>query len=131
MLQGILTPKGVKFMSYIQERLSKFTNNMERLSRESSNIKKLLHFINSAKSAGVLDKKQKALIALGISLYHRCEDCVIIHTFNALEAGATREEIMEAAEVAMIFGGGPSMAAGAMLLQDALDAFKKKMPNPK
>lgn len=38
---------------------------------------------------------------------------------------------MEAAEVAMIFGGGPSMAAGAMLLQDALDAFKKKMPNPK
>ncbi|MTI81844.1 MAG: carboxymuconolactone decarboxylase family protein [Firmicutes bacterium] len=118
-------------MSYIQERLQKFTDRVEQLSKEAPNTKKLLNYMHSAKADGKLDSKQKALIAVGIALYHRCEDCVIIHTYNALQAGATREEILETAEVAMIFGGGPTLSATAMLLQDTLDAFEKSMPKPK
>ncbi|TPB51090.1 carboxymuconolactone decarboxylase family protein, partial [Burkholderia pseudomallei] len=51
--------------------------------------------------------------------------CIVCHTYAALELGATREEIMEAAMVAVGFGGGPSMAYSATLLKDCIDEFEK------
>jgi len=41
-----------------------------------------------------------------------------------LKAGATREEILEAAMVGVAFGGGPSLAYMSTTLKDALDAFE-------
>ena len=43
---------------------------------------------------------------------------------KAYEAGATREEILEAAMVAVAFGGGPSMAYTVTTLKDAVDEFE-------
>lgn len=45
---------------------------------------------------------------------------------KALEAGCTREEILEAAGMAMVFGGGPVLASSATLLLDCLNTFEKK-----
>jgi alkylhydroperoxidase/carboxymuconolactone decarboxylase family protein YurZ len=47
----------------------------------------------------------------------------VFHTYKALEAGATRQEIYEAAMVSVAFGGGPSMAYAVSLLKDSVEAF--------
>ena len=54
----------------------------------------------------------------------RCEYCINIHVKNALEEGASREEILEAASVAVAYGGSPSMAYVATSVMKALDAFE-------
>jgi AhpD family alkylhydroperoxidase len=51
---------------------------------------------------GVLNSKTKELIALGISIASRCEGCVAYHVHDALKAGATRAEVLEAVGVAIM-----------------------------
>ncbi len=57
---------------------------------------------------GALSVKQKELIALAIGLALRCEPCIILHVKKCLEAGASKEEILEAASVVVMMQGGPS-----------------------
>ena len=57
---------------------------------------------------GALGLKEKELIALGIGLASRCEPCIRLHVQKSLAAGATKEEILEAASVAIMMGGGPA-----------------------
>ena len=83
-------------------------------------------FINATQKEGALTVREKELIAIGISIYTRCEDCIAVHTQKALEAGCTRAQILEAASMSMIFGGGPSLGATASLLLTALDQFEEK-----
>ena len=47
------------------------------------------------------------------------------HCKKAVEADCTREEILEAAGMAMVFGGSPVLASSATLLLDCLDTFCK------
>jgi AhpD family alkylhydroperoxidase len=60
----------------------------------------------SALQDGALSRKQKELIALGISITQNCFPCVEYHVSAALDCGATREEILEAVAVAVVLGGG-------------------------
>ena len=46
------------------------------------------------------------------------------HSYKSFEAGATKEEILEAAMVSVAFGGGPSMAYAVTLLQACIDEFE-------
>ena len=78
----------------------------------------------SSYEPGAMDLKTKELISVGISCYNRCEYCIVYHTYKALEAGATREEITEAAMVSVAFGGGPSMAYSVTLLKESIDEFE-------
>lgn len=73
---------------------------------------------------GELERKYKEMIGLAIALYARCEYCMNLHVKQALEEGATREEILEAASVAVAFGGSPSMAYLSTTIMKALDAFE-------
>ncbi len=54
---------------------------------------------------GALSNKDKEIIATVISVMQRCEVCVQVHGDAALEAGATKDELREAIEVAMYLGG--------------------------
>jgi len=76
----------------------------------------------AAVATGTLDTKTKELMALAISITARCDDCIAHHTHDALEAGATREEIAETIGVAILMGGGPSMLYAAHAVE-ALDQF--------
>lgn len=108
-----------------RERLQRFMKGVGRLQEElPAAIGPLLAFSGAALKAGVLSVREKELIAIGVSLYHRCEDCVVLHTYKALEAGCTRQEILESAGVAMAFGGGPSLGSTASLLLECLDEFQ-------
>jgi AhpD family alkylhydroperoxidase len=66
-----------------------------------------------------LDSKTKELIAVGIAVAIRCDDCIGFHVKAALQHGATREEVLEALGMAIYMGAGPSV----MYATHALDAF--------
>ena len=74
---------------------------------------------------GALDKKHKELIALGIAVAGHCTPCIYLHTQLAVEAGATAKEVMEAAGVAVVMGGGPAFTHISEVLK-ALDAIGVK-----
>ena len=61
-------------------------------------------------------------MALSISICIRCEGCIAYHMNKAIEAGASREEVVETITVAVEMGGGPSTVYGAKALA-AYDEF--------
>ena len=79
-------------------------------------------FAGMAQAAAVtkaLDTKTKELIALGIGVAVRCDDCIAFHVKAAAEQGATKEEILETLGMAIYMGAGPSV----MYASHALEAF--------
>jgi AhpD family alkylhydroperoxidase len=58
--------------------------------------------------AGALSVKEKEFVALGIGVALRCEPCIRLHVQKCLDAGATKEQVLEAASVAVMMGGGPA-----------------------
>ena len=68
-------------------------------------------FVNMEKvtfAEGCLARKYKELIALGISIRINCESCVEWHINQAIDSGASEEEIIEAIGVGIEMGGGPA-----------------------
>ena len=88
------------------------------------NVQAFMNLLGATYSEGKLTTKTKELISIGIATYNRCEYCIVFHSYKALEAGATREEILEAAMVSVAFGGGPTMAYTVTLLKDCIDEFE-------
>ncbi|MDH3582105.1 MAG: carboxymuconolactone decarboxylase family protein [Hyphomicrobiales bacterium] len=74
---------------------------------------------------GVLDTKTKELMNLAISVAVRCDGCIAHHVYDALEAGATREEIAETLGVAVLMGGGTSVVYATHAME-ALEQFLNK-----
>ena len=72
---------------------------------------------------GALDRKTKELIMAALGLSVRCKYCIVHHVYEALKAGATRQELIETACVANLMGGGPVVTYTATLFLDAVDAF--------
>ena len=68
---------------------------------------------------GALTVKSKELIALGIAIAMRCDDCIAFHVKAAVDHGATREEVLETLGMAIYMGGGPA----AMYASHALGAY--------
>ena len=75
---------------------------------------------------GILSAKTKELIALSIAVVVRCDGCIAFHVNDALKAGASREEIVEALDVAVLMGGGPAMIYAIEAL-DALAQFEEQL----
>ena len=73
----------------------------------------------TASTPGALDAKTKELVAIGISVASRCDDCIAFHVKGAIEHGASREEVLETLGMAIYMGAGPS----AMYASHALDAY--------
>ncbi len=70
--------------------------------------------------SGALDSKTKELMALAIGIVVHCEGCIAYHTQDAIQAGASRGEILETIGVALMMGGGPA-AMYATLAMDAME----------
>lgn len=76
----------------------------------------------------ILTHQTKELIALGISIAIRCEGCIISHTKQALENGASMGEIAETIGVAVMMGGAPSIVYGSKALT-AMKEFNESHPD--
>jgi AhpD family alkylhydroperoxidase len=74
---------------------------------------------------GVLSKKEKQLIALGISLYSQDEYCIIYHTKGCLDEGCSEQEILEAVGVTAAFGGGAAMSQAVTLVQQSVQELNQ------
>ena len=72
---------------------------------------------------GALTVQQKELIALGIAIAIQCMPCIRLHVQKCLAAGATREQVIEAASVAVMMAGGPGYTHIPEVL-DALDELQ-------
>lgn len=71
----------------------------------------------NAMAEGSLSRKEKELIAVGITVAEGCGASIAYHVHNALEAGATREEIAEAVGVSMFTAGEQAHVHGLQLLE--------------
>jgi AhpD family alkylhydroperoxidase len=67
------------------------------------------HFSSVAKQNTVLDVKTKELIRVAVASVFRCNHCTEHHIKDALEAGATREEIAEAILLASLQSAGTQL----------------------
>lgn len=72
---------------------------------------------------GIMDTKTKELMMLAQGVRTPCKYCIVIHAYGAIEAGATKEEIYEAASIAIPFGGAKTFAYATTYLTEAVDAF--------
>jgi AhpD family alkylhydroperoxidase len=72
---------------------------------------------------GKLGKKQKELIAIGISVVINCESCMEWHIKQALDDGVSVAEIIEAIEVAIEMSGGPGTVS-ARFAMNVLEYYK-------
>lgn len=68
-----------------------------------------MNFNSEVLKPGSLPAKTKELIAIALSLASTCEWCITFHVYKAKEYGATEEEIMEAAYVAVLMSGSPAL----------------------
>jgi len=109
-------------MDSARDLLGKREANMNRLEKEAPNLSHgFREFITDCFRPGVLDRKQKELMAVAATVAVRCIPCVAHHANNAIKAGATRNEILEAATIGVEVGGGPSFVVVRDNLLDFLD----------
>ncbi len=73
---------------------------------------------------GALSTKTKRLIALGIALRACCTNCILAQTMQALEAGATKEEILETVSVNLAMSGTTGIAESLRVI-NLLDELGK------
>lgn len=76
---------------------------------------------------GALSRKQKELIALGIGVITDCESCMQWHMEQAVKAGATQREVVEALEVAIEMGVVPA-AVHARFALEVMDSLFEDTP---
>lgn len=80
--------------------------------------KTFLAFDEAARADGAIPKKYKELIAVAVALTTQCPYCIEIHKGEALKAGATEVELVEAMFVAAGLRAGGTITHGTHLISD-------------
>lgn len=108
------------------DRLRKVKKNSQTLAAAQPAVMETFEkFHQAACATGALDRKTKELMALAISITRGCDDCIAHHVHDAMEAGATREEFVDALGVAVLMGGGPGMIYASHAIE-AVDQFLER-----
>jgi len=110
----------------MKELLDEFHNHIEFwMSKSPEQMKSFSKLLEAVEKPGALSTREKELIAVALSVMAQCKWCISFHVNSALKAGATPEEIREAAWVAVLMGGGPKLAY-MQLVEEAIKEFGKK-----
>ncbi|SHN31030.1 carboxymuconolactone decarboxylase family protein [Gracilibacillus kekensis] len=118
-----------------QENIHYFDQALEDYKRGTTRMKQHLpemtegyfHFTEEAFKAGTIDKKNKQLMALAISIYAQDEYCIIYHTKGAVEHDASETEIMETLAISAALGGGAAFAQAVTLAMDTYAYYQEKL----
>jgi AhpD family alkylhydroperoxidase len=103
----------------------KRARNRERLQEQAPDLYEGFNeLLKRSYKHGALDRKYKELMAVTASVATRCIPCLANHANNAASAGATREEVLEAAAIGVEFGGGPSFVVVRDNLLDFLEEIE-------
>jgi AhpD family alkylhydroperoxidase len=81
-----------------------------------------MQFWRKTKEESAIPTKYKELMQLSIVLVQHCRPCIRLHTEICVSVGCTREEILDAANVALAMGGGPVFEYIGYLVE-ALDEY--------
>ena len=101
-----------------KEFLTKFQDDLEKMKLQANaTLNGFAGLVSKTMSEGKLSVKSKELVAIGIAVAKQCEPCIKLHVKKCLDAGATRGEILEAAGVAVMMGGGPSYTHIPMIIE--------------
>lgn len=74
-------------------------------------IRAMYRFKNEVFKDRALSFKEKELIAVAVTAVLKCDECFQLHSKNAIEAGATKDQVRESLLVAMYLAG-PSVVVG-------------------
>lgn len=75
------------------------------LEEDHRDLKRFFALDSAAYRDGALDGRTKELLGLVASTVLRCNDCIAYHCDQAVAAGWSREEILDALNVALVVGG--------------------------
>jgi AhpD family alkylhydroperoxidase len=113
------------FCMSLPETLKEVETWVERMEKEYPKLADpFMVWLRRVEAKGALDTKTKELISVALSVATQCKWCIALHTKNALEAGSTKDEIMEACFVASLFRGGPAYMY-AQLAMKCIDECKQ------
>ncbi|WP_052663709.1 carboxymuconolactone decarboxylase family protein [Psychromicrobium lacuslunae] len=76
-----------------------------------------------------LDDASKAMLAVVLGVAHQSERCILTHAEAAVVAGVTRQQLIEALNLTIVFGGAPGYGFAAFAL-DTFDTFTTKTSTP-
>lgn len=93
-------------------------------SKKSKVYQSFLDLEQNTYKDGKLSKLQKELIAIGVSVVINCESCMEWHIKQALDGGATDDQILEAIEVGIEMAGGPATAS-ARFAMNVLEYYQQ------
>src|SRR5882762_8862211 len=79
--------------------------NERLLGSDHLGIKRFFALDTQAYEAGALDKRTKELMGLTASIVLRCDDCITYHIKQCAGVGVTREQFLDAFNVALVVGG--------------------------
>lgn len=75
------------------------------LKEDHRDMKRFFALDSAAYRDGALDGKTKELLGLVASTVLRCNDCIAYHCDQCVQAGWSREELLDALNVALVVGG--------------------------
>lgn len=87
---------------------------------------KYLEFTAACFQDGAISEKEKHLMALSIAICLQDEYCIMYHGKEALDKGATEQEILETVGVCAAFGGGAALAQGVTLVNDIVVEYGRQ-----
>ncbi|MFX1396730.1 MAG: carboxymuconolactone decarboxylase family protein, partial [Promethearchaeota archaeon] len=77
--------------------------------KENSEVYQMYNDLNlKAFQDGLIERKYKEFIGLGIAIVVNCESCIYWHISSLFKLGCKYEELLEVFEVAIEMGGGPA-----------------------
>lgn len=94
-----------------------------------NDYKKFFALDNKAYINGALPAKTKELMGLVASMVLRCNDCIFYHIDRSIQEGATREELYESFNIALIVGGSiviPHLRYGFEVMDDIFSEMKNE-----
>lgn len=111
-------------VNYVDQSIIQYKEGVHDLQHTLPDVTgKYMAFTEACFKDGMLSKKEKQLIALGISMVTQDEYCMIYHTKGAIDNGATESEIAETIGVSVALGGGAAFAQGVTLVMDTFHHY--------
>lgn len=105
------------------EEFTRFRQEMNKKILDQGNleIKRFFALDEKTYREGSLNKKVKELMGLSASMVLRCDDCIAYHIIQALDAGASRDELFETFSISLLVGGSiviPHLRRAVALLEE-------------
>lgn len=115
-------------MNSLKEILETKKINEDRLEKEAPDLYSgFMGMANKYYKERALSIKYKWIMSVTAAVATKCVPCMVISVNNAISAGASREEIIEAASIGVKFGGAPAYTIVRNNLLNCLDEIEKSI----